>query len=72
MRLAEARSAQIGRPDGVTRVFHVSRYKIEPSKSVFARNLLSNNDWRLADFDEIKPVRPQVSVIGNTFSFTRI
>ena len=35
MRCAKARSAQIRRPDGVTRVFQVSRYKIEPRERRF-------------------------------------
>ena len=58
MGAAEARSAQIARPNGVTRSFHVSRYKIEPSKSVLARNLLAKHDCRSALADEVVPVRP--------------
>jgi hypothetical protein len=53
MRRAEARSAGIDRPAGVARSFHVSLYKVEPSKSVFARNLLAKDDWRAALADEV-------------------
>jgi hypothetical protein len=34
MRRADARSAQISRPDGVARSFHVSAYKVEPPEAV--------------------------------------
>lgn len=34
MRGTEARSAEIERSKGVTRSFHVSVYKVEPSKAV--------------------------------------
>jgi hypothetical protein len=44
VRSPDARSAQIGRPNGVTRVFQVSRYKVKPFKGSRARNLLSKND----------------------------
>lgn len=44
VRRADARSAQICNPDGVTRVFQVSAYKVEPRESVLTRNLLAKND----------------------------
>lgn len=44
VRRAEARSAQIDRPDGVALTFHVSLNKVEPSEAVFACNLLPK-DW---------------------------
>jgi len=53
MRRTEARSANIRRPNGVTRSFQVSLYKVEPSKSVLARNLLAKHDVRLALADEV-------------------
>ncbi len=54
----EARRAQIDRPPGVMRSFHVSRYKVEPSKSVFARNLLANDDRKAALSDDVVERRP--------------
>jgi hypothetical protein len=48
MRRAEARSAVIDRRAGVSRRFHVSLYKVEPSKAVLARNLLTKHDSRAA------------------------
>jgi hypothetical protein len=50
---AEARSAGINRPEGVVRTFHVSLYKVEPSKAVFACNLLTKADCRAALADEM-------------------
>ena len=61
MRTVEARSAQIARPEGVTRVFHVSRYKIEPFER--ARNLLSKHDWRAALRDKALPDGPEVALV---------
>jgi hypothetical protein len=55
---AEARRAGINRPEGVARSFHVSLYKVEPTKAVFACNLLASDDWRAALLDEIVEVRP--------------
>jgi hypothetical protein len=50
---ADARRAEIERPIGVARSFQVSLYKVDPSKSVFARNLLTKDDVRLALLDEV-------------------
>lgn len=61
MRAAEARSAQIARPEGVARCFHVSRYKIEPIER--ARNLLSKDDWRAALANEAIPDGPEVALV---------
>jgi hypothetical protein len=58
MRRAEARSAEIGRPEGVSRAFQVSRYKVEPSEAVAARNLLAKDDSRAARVDQVEPCRP--------------
>jgi hypothetical protein len=44
MRRADARSAQISRPEGVARCFHVSVYKVEPAEAVLACNLLAKDD----------------------------
>lgn len=61
MRAAEARSAQIARPEGVARCFHVSRYKIEPIER--ARNLLSKDDWRAALVNEAIPYGPEMTLV---------
>jgi hypothetical protein len=44
VRRADARSAQIRRPDGVALSFQVSLNKVEPPKAVFACNLLAKDD----------------------------
>jgi hypothetical protein len=44
VRRADARSAQICRPEGVARCFHVSVYKVEPTEAVLACNLLAKDD----------------------------
>jgi hypothetical protein len=44
VRCANARSAQIGGPDGIAQRFQVIAYSGEPSPSSRARNLLSNDD----------------------------
>ena len=58
MRCAEARSAEIEKPDGVVRSFQVSAYKVEPSKAVLRRNLLAKDDARAALADEPLPGGP--------------
>lgn len=68
MRAAEARSAQIRNPEGVTRCFQVSRYKIEPFEAIRARNLLTKDDCRLALLDEVEPVRPEVPLVSSPLS----
>jgi hypothetical protein len=69
VRRPEARSAQISRPDGVARSFHVSAYSIEPLQSRLARNLLAKHDWRLFVADEVSEIRPQVSFVRFSHSF---
>jgi hypothetical protein len=63
MRSADARSAEIDRPEGVTLCFHVSVYKVEPSEAVLACNLLANDDWRAALADEPAELRPEVALV---------
>jgi hypothetical protein len=58
VRRPEARSAQIRRPDGVTRSFQVRRNNVEPSKAVFGRNLLAKDCVRAALANEPEPCRP--------------
>ena len=69
MRGADARSAQIDRPCGVSRRFQVSEYSVEPSEAVFARNLLSKHDIRVALADEVVEVRPEVPLVSNPAAF---
>ena len=64
MRSAEARSAQIERPEGVTRSFQVSLNSVEPSKSVLRRNLLAKDSDRLVGANEAEELGPQVTVVG--------
>jgi hypothetical protein len=44
VRRTDARSAQIGRPNGVTRSFQVREYSVEPSEPSLARNLFAKED----------------------------
>ena len=68
MRRTDARSAKIGRPNGVTLVFHFSVYKVEPAEASFACNLFAKDDWRAALADEIVPCRPQVPLVVESFA----
>jgi hypothetical protein len=70
VRCADARSAQISRPEGVARCFHVRLYSVEPSEAVLARNLLSKDDWRTALADEPVELGPEVALIGKSGSFS--
>jgi len=63
VRRTDARSAQIGSPEGVARAFQVSAYSVEPREAVRARNLLPKDDWRAALADETKPLRPEVALV---------
>jgi hypothetical protein len=63
VRGADARSAEIDRPDGVARTFQVSVYSVEPSEAVLARNLFSKDDWRAALLNETEPGRPEVALV---------
>jgi len=58
VRRTEARSAEIERPCGVVQTFQVSLYKVEPSPTALACNLLSKHDARAALCNEVVPVRP--------------
>jgi hypothetical protein len=44
-------------------------YKVQPSESIVARNLLSKDDWRLALADEVVECGPQVPLISKPCSF---
>jgi hypothetical protein len=65
----EARSAGIDRPEGVTRCFQVSRYKVEPSKAVLRCNLLAKDDWRIRLLDEPMEGGPQVPLVIKPAAF---
>jgi hypothetical protein len=64
VRRADARSAKIGRPDGVTLALQVSRNKVEPDEAVRTRNLLAKDDCRATLADEIEPDWPEVALVG--------
>ena len=66
---AEARSAQIDRPAGVTRVIQVRLNKVEPSESVNGRNLLANAYDRSSCFDESKEFWPKMPFVVERFAF---
>jgi hypothetical protein len=66
---ADARSAQIRRPDGVVLAFQVSRNTVEPSKSIRARNLFAKDDCRAALANEPEPRRPKMARIGGAIAF---
>jgi hypothetical protein len=68
---ADARSAQINRPDGVVRCLQISRNTIEPSKSIRARNLFTKDDCRAALADEAEPRRPKVARIIGAIALPR-
>jgi len=70
VRRADARSAQISRPDGVSRCFHVSAYSVEPAEAVLARNLLSKDDCRAALVDEHVESGPEVALVGKSGSLS--
>jgi hypothetical protein len=69
VRGADARSAQIRRPDGVTRSFQVKLYSVEPLKAVLACNLLAKDDWRAALADEMVERGPKVPLVSKPCSF---
>jgi hypothetical protein len=70
VRGADARSAQICRPDGVARCFQVSAYSVEPAEAVLARNLFSKDDWRAALIDEHMKRGPEVALVGKPGFFS--
>lgn len=56
VRGARARSAEIDRPEGVSRPFHVILNKVEPSKAVLACNLFTKDRYSgwLAVLNEVE------------------
>jgi hypothetical protein len=69
---ADARSAQIRRPDGKPHSLQVSEYSVEPRPSVRARNLLSKDDWRAALSDEPEPLGPEVTSVIDALAPSRL
>jgi hypothetical protein len=67
VRRAEARSAQIGGPAGISHVFQINSYSGEPLPAVSACNLLSKYHWRLALGDEAEKSGPEMAFIGMAF-----
>lgn len=68
---ADARSAQIGSPAGISQIFQVSAYSGEPFTSILARNLFSKDRCRPALGDERVKSGPQVSFVGMAFALSR-
>lgn len=68
---ADARSAEIDRPDRVFRILQVNCHNVEPSKAVRACNLLPKHNWRAALFDETKKGRPKVSFVSGAAALAR-
>jgi hypothetical protein len=58
VRRADARSAAIFRPDGVSRSFQVRAYKVEPPETVLGSDLLAEDDFRPGVLNEPVPVGP--------------
>jgi hypothetical protein len=71
VRRADARSRQIGAPDGISQVLQVNAYSGEPFTPIFARNLLSKDDWRPALGDECVKSGPEVSFVGMALALSR-
>lgn len=69
VRSPDPRSAQICRPDGISRSFQVKRNSIEPRKASWTRNLLAKDDCRLTDVDEMEETRPEMPLVSSPFSF---
>jgi hypothetical protein len=69
VRRADARSAHICRPDGVTRTFQVSRNNVEPSEAVLICNLFAKDCCRSALADEPIKFRPKMTSVVGAASF---
>jgi hypothetical protein len=69
VRGSDARSAQIDRPAGVSRVIQVRLNKVEPSESVNGRNLLAKANERSSCLDEPKELWPKMPFVVERFAF---
>jgi hypothetical protein len=65
---ADARSAQIGSPAGISQSFQVKANSGEPFTSILARNLLSKHRCRSPLGDEIVKSGPKVALVGVSLS----
>jgi hypothetical protein len=70
VRRPDARSAQIGGPDGISHSLQVSTYSGEPFTTILARTLFSKDRWRLALGDERVKSGPEVSFVDMAFSLS--
>ena len=68
---ADARSAQIGGPAGISQCFQISAYSGEPFTSIRIRNLFSKRNCRAALGDEAVKSGPQMSLIGMALALSR-
>src|ERR1035438_4712518 len=66
---SEARSAEIDRPAGVTRIIQVRLNKVEPSESVNRRDLFAKAYDRSSCFDEPKELWPKMPFVVERFAF---
>ena len=70
VRGADARSAQIGSPNGIAQCFQVSAYSGEPRPAKRACNLLASDRWRAALRDEASELGPEVPGILSAVTFS--
>jgi len=68
VRRADARSRQIGTPDGIPFSLQVSTYSGEPLVAKAARNLFAKDDWRMAVGDETSNNGPKVPLVAHSAS----
>src|ERR1019366_5211905 len=71
MRRGDARSAQIGSPNGISHCFQVSTYSGEPLTAILAFNLLAKADWRAALVKQSPHFRPEVPGVLLAFALAR-
>jgi hypothetical protein len=71
VRRADARSAQIGGPAGISHCFQISAYSGEPFTPILARNLLSKDRCRAALGDERVKSGPEVSLVDMALPLSR-
>jgi hypothetical protein len=71
VRRADARSAQIGGPDGISQLFQVNSYSGEPFAPIAARNLLSKHRCRSALGDEAQKSGPKMPLVGFALPLAR-
>ena len=71
VRGSEARSAEIDRPAGVSRVIQVRLNNVEPSERVIVCNLFAKEDVRATLLDELGPDRPEMALVGEALAEPR-